>query len=152
VPNIKYIIAGKADPIEEQRVKALIEKTQLQDVVILAGFISDEEIVDHYLLADLFIMPSQKEGFGIVFIEAMACGLQVIAGNKDGSVDALMNGALGKLVDPDDKTQILAALAQGLLNPAIKNDISAKIALQNKVKHTFGFSAFKENLEQQVNI
>ena len=45
-------------------------------------------------------MPSMKEGFGIVFIEAMCIGLPVIAGNKDGSVDALCNGKLGILVDP----------------------------------------------------
>ncbi|MBW4890079.1 asparagine synthase (glutamine-hydrolyzing) [Mucilaginibacter sp. HMF5004] len=147
IPNVKYVIAGKADDIEYARVTALIDKYQLQDVVILAGFIKDEEIVDHYLMADIFIMPSQKEGFGIVFIEAMACGLPVIAGNKDGSVDALMNGQLGTLIDPDDKSQILAALQNGLQNLAMQNNLELKAALQKKVLNAFGFDAFKNNLK-----
>ena len=151
VPNVRYIISGKADAIELERVNALIEKHSLQNVVTLAGFINDEEIVDHYLMADLFIMPSQKEGFGIVFIEAMACGLPVIAGNKDGSVDALMNGELGTLVDPDDKNQILEKLKEGLNNSNVENGINSKTNLQKKVINAFGFDAFKNNLKTSIN-
>ncbi len=149
IPNIRYVIAGKADAIEQERVNALIEKHQLQNVVTLAGFINDEEIVDHYLMADLFIMPSQKEGFGIVFIEAMSCGLPVIAGNKDGSVDALKNGELGTLVDPDDRDEILSEL-KTCLKRDIKNDVKFKATLQKKVVQAFGFSVFKGNLAKQI--
>ena len=53
---------------------------------------SDEELVDHYNLSNVFLMPSYGEGFGIVFLEALSCGIPVIAGNTDGSKDALMNG------------------------------------------------------------
>ena len=55
-------------------------------------------------------MPSKGEGFGIVFLEALSCGKPVLAGNKDGSVDALLNGKLGTLVDPDDPAEIAEAL------------------------------------------
>jgi asparagine synthase (glutamine-hydrolysing) len=151
-PNVRYIIAGKADAIELRRVNALIEKHQLQDVVTLASFINDDEIVDHYLMADIFIMPSQKEGFGIVFIEAMACGLQVIAGNKDGSVDALKNGELGTLIDPDNKAQILGELERGLNNLDIKNDINLKAGLQKRVIEAFGFDSFTNNLKKEIEL
>ena len=63
-------------------------------------------------------MPSEKEGFGIVFIEAMFYGKPVIAGNKDGSVDALCNGELGLLVDPGSVTEIATAIKKMLVNPA----------------------------------
>lgn len=151
IPNVKYIIAGKADAIELERVNNLIKQHNLHGSIILAGFIADEEIVDHYLMADLFIMPSQKEGFGIVFIEAMACGLPVIAGNKDGSVDALMNGELGKLIDPDDKMEILKAMEKILLDPAPGNNGAVKTQLQKKVINAFGFDTFKNNLKRQIN-
>jgi glycosyltransferase involved in cell wall biosynthesis len=45
-------------------------------------------------------MPSRREGFGIVFLEALACGEPVVAGNEDGSVDPLMHGGLGALINP----------------------------------------------------
>ncbi len=76
----------------------------------LAGYIPEEELNDHYNLCDVFAMPSKGEGFGIVFLEAMACGKPVLAGNKDGSVDALLGGKLGALVDPDDVAQIAETL------------------------------------------
>ena len=80
----------------------LVEEKNLTNNFILTGYIEDKELTDHYLLADVFVMPSTQEGFGIVFLEALVCGLPVIAGNKDGSVDALLNGKLGKLIDPDN--------------------------------------------------
>ncbi|MCY1547254.1 D-inositol-3-phosphate glycosyltransferase [compost metagenome] len=59
-------------------------------------------------------MPSTQEGFGIVFIEAAACGTKIIGGNIDGSVDALLNGSLGTLVKPQDIIEISLAIEQNL--------------------------------------
>ena len=118
--------------------------------MILTGFVHDEEVADHYLLADVFILPSLKEGFGIVFIEAMACGLPVVAGNKDGSVDALKNGELGTLVDPGNEAEILQAL-KSCLSGAVKNKGGqARKELQQKVYETFGFDTFKQNLQKAL--
>jgi glycosyltransferase involved in cell wall biosynthesis len=61
-------------------------------------------------MADLYIMPSSGEGFGVVFLEAMYYGLPVIAGNADGSADALLNGKLGLLVPPGSVTGIKTAI------------------------------------------
>lgn len=144
--HIKYILAGKADAKEQQRVKQMIADLNLKDSVILTGFIKDEEVTDHYLLADAFIMPSTMEGFGLVFIEAMSCGLPVIAGNVDGSADALKNGELGTLVNPFDGNQIIHELTN-ILNKTGSDDMSAKVALQNKVINEFGFNSFKKRLE-----
>jgi len=143
-PHIRYYIIGKADVAEAKRMQQLIETLHLQQHVFLLGFVPDALLQQHYLMADVFIMPSQKEGFGIVFIEAMACGLPVIAGNKDGSRDALLNGRLGTLVDPSDPAAILQALQQILLHPP---DMKGELLQQEVWKH-FSFTAYKWRLQQ----
>ena len=62
-------------------------------------------------------MPSTGEGFGIVYLEAAATGLPVIAGNRDGSVDALADGEIGLLVDPDRLEDNASALIATLSQP-----------------------------------
>jgi glycosyltransferase involved in cell wall biosynthesis len=106
IPNIHYIIVGKGD--DEPRLKEFIERHQLQDCVTLAGFIPDSELKDYYNLCDLFALPSKGEGFGIVYLEALACGKPILGGDRDGAIDALCQGKLGVLVNPDD----LNAIAQ----------------------------------------
>lgn len=111
-PNLKYLVAGSYDAKEKAFLDDLVIKLGLTGYVKFAGFIPDESLIDHFAMADLYVMPSMKEGFGIVFIEAMFYGLPVIAGNRDGSVDALLNGKLGVLVDPLNVDEISAAISK----------------------------------------
>ena len=115
-PDLKYLIVGRYDDEEKERLDKMIEKAGLQQQVIFTGFVPDEELADHYNLADIYIMPSEKEGFGIVFIEAMFYHKPVIAGNKDGSVDALLNGSLGLLVNPESLDEVTCALIRMIGN------------------------------------
>ena len=147
-PNLKYLIAGKPDDLEKNRLESLIQLYKLENHVFLAGFIAEEEVTDHYKLADVFVMPSKKEGFGIVFIEAMACGLPVIAGNQDGSVDALKNGELGMLVNPDNEDEMIATILQVLTGDSYTS--SEKVELQKRVDGYFGFPVFCQNLKNQL--
>jgi glycosyltransferase involved in cell wall biosynthesis len=78
------------------------------------GFIEEERLPRAYGDADLFVMPSHGEGFGIVFLEALACGVPAVGGSRDGSADALDEGRLGKLVDPDDSAGLIAAIVESL--------------------------------------
>src|SRR5262249_17488556 len=73
-------------------------------------------------LADVFVMASTGEGFGIVFLEAMATGLRVIGGSQDGSRDPLCDGALGTLVDPENDEELASAIQAALDNPARTGD------------------------------
>jgi glycosyltransferase involved in cell wall biosynthesis len=59
-------------------------------------------------------MPSTGEGFGIVFLEAVASGLPVIGGDRDGTRDALADGRIGTLVDPGDMDLLAEAIISGL--------------------------------------
>lgn len=139
-PNLRYLLVGKYDVLEKQRLDAIIEKLGLQNNVIFTGFVPDAEMGLHFKLANLFIMPSEKEGFGIVFIEAMFYGLPVIAGNKDGSVDALCNGELGTIVNPDNIPEISNAIKKILAHP------NAFVPNQQKLKEQFSYEWYKRKL------
>lgn len=141
--DIKYIIAGKADESEANRIKLLIQQLNLENRVVLAGFLPDHELTDHFLLADLFVMPSKGEGFGIVFIEAMACGLPVVAGNKDGSTEALQFGKLGKLVNPDDREEMIVEIKQ-LLQLEKQSPI-----IQSNMLHYFSFEKYMDRMRKE---
>src|ERR1035437_788051 len=140
-PYIHYLIVGKYDLPEKTRLDNIIKRYNLQHAVVFTGFVADEELPDHYKLADVFIMPSYGEGFGIAFIEAMYYGLPVIAGNKDGSVDALLNRKLGLLVNPDKPDEITIAIKKVIDNEsAFKPDYN--LLMQN-----FSYKVYKEKIE-----
>ncbi len=145
VPSIKYILSGQYDAIEEKRIKQLIDDYNVADQIILTGFINENELTDHFLLADLFVLPSKKEGFGIVFIEALACGLPVICGNVDGSLDAIKNGELGQAINPDDLTELENALA-AYLNKSLT--IAERENLQKQCLHYFNEEDYIIKLQQ----
>jgi len=90
-------------------------------------------------------MPSKGEGFGIVYLEALACKKPVLGGNQDGAVDALCNGELGALVNPDNVTEIAQTLIQ-ILQKTYPNPLFYQSDLQKKVIETFGFERFKQTL------
>jgi hypothetical protein len=76
----------------------------------------------------------------------------VIAGNKDGSVDALQNGALGLLVNPDSEAEILNALQKSLLVKEDRLPASTKHELQQKVIDAFGFDTYKKRLREALEV
>ena len=62
-------------------------------------------------------MPGRQEGFGFVFLEAMASGIPVVASSLDGSREAVLDGELGELADPDDRQALKAAIRRALRRP-----------------------------------
>src|SRR5205814_1963178 len=113
---VRYLFAGKYDAAEKSRLDTLIKELNITGLVVFTGFVPDEKLAAHYSLATAYVMPSEKEGFGISFIEAMYYGVPVIAGNRDGSVDALCNGKLGTLVDPRNQEDITGAIQKVIEN------------------------------------
>lgn len=144
LPNIHYIIVGKGD--DRPRIEKLIHYLQLQDCVSLAGFIPDAELGNYYNLCDVFAMPSKLEGFGIVYLEALACGKPTLAGNQDGAIDALCHGELGALIDPDDVGAIAQTLLQILQGNYSNSLIYQPETLRQKVMDTYGFQRFQQTL------
>lgn len=142
-PNLKYLIAGKADAAEQIRIENMIQNLGLENHVALIGFVSDDELADYFRLADLFTMPSKKEGFGIVFIEAAACGCTPMAGNQDGSTDALLNGELGLLVNPDNLAEIESTIFNFLKQPKTLADLKAT---QQKSIGAFNYLQYRDKV------
>ena len=89
-PDVVYLIAGDGDGRPD--LENLAAEIGVEDKVRFAGNVASGELVDHYRVADVFVMPSTGEGFGIVYLEAMACGVPAIGLDVDGSIDPL--GAL----------------------------------------------------------
>ncbi|MEM7065988.1 MAG: glycosyltransferase [Cyanobacteria bacterium P01_B01_bin.77] len=110
-PNIKYLVIGRGD--DQPRLAQLARDLGVAERVIFAGFVANEDLVEHYRLADVYVMPSQ-EGFGIVYLEAMACGIPVISGDDDGSADPLQDGRLGWRVPHRDPAAVAAACIEAL--------------------------------------
>ncbi|CAN5249717.1 N/A [soil metagenome] len=146
-PLIRYILSGKYDQKEERRIKELITSCGVEENVILTGFIDEVELPDHFLLSDLFVLPSKKEGFGIVFIEALACGLPVVCGNADGSIDAIYNGKLGVAVDTDDLAQLESAITGYLNSPLTQQK---RQQLQKECLFHFNEESYINKLEKML--
>jgi glycosyltransferase involved in cell wall biosynthesis len=113
LPNdVVYMIAGGGDDFPRLQEKAASHG--VSDRVIFTGLFAEEDKRDLYNLADVYVMPSRGEGFGFVFLEAMACGVPVIGSKIDGGREALLDGTLGALVDPDDRGEIRDAIVEAL--------------------------------------
>ncbi len=144
IPDVHYIIVGKGN--HRKRIEQTILELQLENCVTLAGFVPDEQLCDYYNLCDVFAMPSKREGFGIVYLEALACGKPVLAGDRDGAVDALCQGELGALIDPDDSEAIAQTLIQILKNQYPNPLLYQPLRLRQQVIERFGSESFEKTL------
>lgn len=111
-PDLVYLVVGNGDDLES--IRSFAASQGINDRLIFAGRIPEDEKVAHYQLADAYVMPGRGEGFGFVFLEAMACGIPVVASVLDGSREAVRFGALGELSDPRDRNSILVAIRRAL--------------------------------------
>lgn len=148
IPDVHYLLVGKGKDVSH--IQALVEKLNLQDSVTLVGFVPDNELCDYYNLCDLFAMPSSGEGFGIVFLEALACGKPILGGYCDGSTEPLQQGQLGCLVDPDDIHQIADSIVKILSGMYQHPLMYNPEALRQQAIDRFGFTKFRQALDALV--
>lgn len=148
IPNIHYLIVGQGD--DRPRIEQLIQSLNLEKYVTLTGFIPDQELVDYYNLCDIFAMPSNAEGFGIVYLEALACGKPTLGGNQDGAIDALCHGEIGVLVDPNNLEEIAQAIIKVLQGTYPNPVIYQPETLRQKVIETYGLARFKTALTHLI--
>lgn len=108
--DCRLVMVGKAF---DGRSKATKEaELGIQDLTIHAGMVSQEDLVNLYNLADLFVLPSLYEGFGLPILEAMACGTPVACSNTSSMPE--VGGNLATYFDPKDSTSITSALEKAI--------------------------------------
>jgi phosphatidyl-myo-inositol dimannoside synthase len=134
--DIVYIVAGEGD--DRARLQNLVNVRGLAERVRFVGVLDQAVLVDAYRMADLFVMPSGGEGFGIAFLEAMACGTPALGLAARGAVDALADGELGTMASGADFVPVLVRL---LATP--KPD---PLALADAVRSRFGYAAFSRQV------
>ncbi len=123
VPTAHLLLIGEG-PYREH-LQALVRKYALDDHISFIGRIQYADLPQYICLGEIFAMPSRSrffglevEGLGIVYLEASACGLPVIAGASGGAPDALIDGTTGVVVDGLDSAAIAVAAINLLNNPA----------------------------------
>jgi phosphatidylinositol alpha-1,6-mannosyltransferase len=129
LPDISYLLVGDGPYLPE--LERLAAARGVRDAVVFAGAVPDAELIDHYALADVFVMANREmpdgdtEGFGLVFLEANACGIPVIAGRAGGSVDAVTDGVNGLVVDGNQPPQIAAAILRLFQDETLRARLAA---------------------------
>lgn len=132
-PEWKAVILGRATEqhqgfLAEQKQK--IEAAGLADSILFAGEVSVDQISDYYRVLDLFIAPQRWEGFGLTPLEAMACGVPVIATTVGAFPEIIVEDQTGHLIAPGDIQSMIETTSR-----LLDNDKKLKSFSQNARKH-----------------
>jgi phosphatidylinositol alpha-1,6-mannosyltransferase len=129
VPDLAYLVVGEGSMME--RLWGLVSELRLESTVLFTGGVSDEDVLAYYRTCDVYALPNrttgtgQTEGFGLMFLEAGACGKAVIGGKAGGVPDAIRNGETGFLVDGTSVDAIADACIKLLEDRELRNRFGA---------------------------
>lgn len=143
-PQVKYLVVGRGD--DQPRLAKMAKDLGVAEQVVFAGFVPDDQLVEHYRLANAYVMPS-REGFGIVYLEAMACGIPALSGDDDGSADPLQDGRVGWRVSYRDPDAVAAACIEILQGGDQRCD--AEWLRQQTLEH-FGPASLQRSLQKAL--
>jgi phosphatidyl-myo-inositol dimannoside synthase len=131
IPNVVLVIVGEGP--RGRYLRDLVTKLDLQENVIFVGRVSYEDLPKYLNMADIFAMPSRSrffglevEGLGIVYLEASACGLPVIAGDSGGAPDAVLIGETGFVVGGNDLAAISKTAIELLSDPVLMDRLGKR--------------------------
>lgn len=147
VPDVTYVVIGDGD--DRQRLESLAVSHDVSDIVRFVGRVPDPELHAHLSGTDLFVLPSRKEGFGIVFLEAMAYGKPVIAGAHGGSPEVVVDGETGMLVKHHDQAGLVAAMTS-LLRDAGQRQAMGDAGFR-RVQSVYSYHAFHTSVTNALN-
>ena len=144
VPAVQYVVIGDGD--DRPRLEKLSRDLNVGDRVHFLGKFSSlsPELMAYYANCDVFVLPSKGEGFGIVFLEAMAFGKPVVGGAHGGTPDVIEEGRTGFLVPHGDAARLAEVLESLLTNPARCREIGEQA--RQRVESSFLFEHFEARL------
>jgi phosphatidylinositol alpha-1,6-mannosyltransferase len=144
MPDLHLVAVGGGDDLP--RLQSLAKDLGVAARVHFLQRLSQEEIAACYARAEFFAMPSAGEGFGLVFLEAMAFGKPVIAAGYGGALDLVEDGVNGLLIPPRDPAALTLALSRLLENESLRSRLGTKGAAM--VREKYRFDSFECRLEQ----
>lgn len=153
-PDAKLLLIGQGP--RKAKLDSLVAKYGIADSVKFLGSIAYTDLPKYLNAADLFVMPSRSrlmglevEGLGIVYLEASACALPVIAGSSGGAPDALIDGRTGYVVDGRDIDQIANRVLSLIDNPKQAEEMgkAGRVWVESHWRWDIWSSAFNELLE-----
>ncbi|HVA80150.1 MAG TPA: glycosyltransferase family 4 protein, partial [Candidatus Binataceae bacterium] len=140
-PGVRYVIVGDGD--DRPRLERLAAHLGVSERVTFAGAVDSALLRTYYEACEIFVMPSRTEGFGIVFLEAMALGKPVIGGNHGGTPEIWADGTAGFLVEHGNAHALAARLCLLMGDSALRARMGA--AGRALVAANFGFDRFRQN-------
>ncbi|MGL5940445.1 MAG: glycosyltransferase [Waterburya sp.] len=151
-PDLKLVIVGgstpgKKDGQERERIEGIVKELGLAEITTFTGRIEHTELPYYYAAADVCVVPSHYEPFGLVAIEAMASGTPVIASRVGGLEFTVIDELTGLLVPPQDELAFAQAINQVLSYPAWSRQLEK--AARKRVESKFSWDGVAKQLEQQ---
>ncbi|GAB4151565.1 MAG: glycosyltransferase family 1 protein [Cyanobacteria bacterium J069] len=151
LPNLKLVIGGgsrpgQSDGLERDRIESIVQDLGLTDCTLFPGRLGDDNLHLYYAAADVCVVPSHYEPFGLVPIEAMASHTPVVASNVGGLQYTVVPEVTGLLVPPKDAAGFATAIARILKNPAWRDKLGN--AGRQRVELGFSWSSVAARLEQ----
>ena len=143
VPDVRLVLVGNGDDLP--RLKDLMAELSLGASVRFYDRLSREQLAACYAHADVFALPSTGEGFGLVFLEAMAFGVPVVGAAAGGVTDIIKDGVNGRLVPGKDLATLVGKLGQLLRDGPMRATLGKKGA--EIVREKYQFQAFKRRVE-----
>jgi glycosyltransferase involved in cell wall biosynthesis len=140
---VAYRIVGQGDDVYS--LKELAEELNVSSYVTFAGELSEDELREEYRRCSLFVMPSEKEGFGIVFLEAMAHAKPVIGGAHGGTPSVITHGETGLLVSRLDIDELSQSITRILKDSEFRALLG--LAGHKRLLDDFTFRGFEANLD-----
>ncbi len=148
-PQVKLIIGGgsrpgQSDGIERERIEAMVDELGMRDITTFTGRISDELLSVYYTAADVCVVPSHYEPFGLVAIEAMACSTPVIASDVGGLQFTVVPEETGLLAPPKDEVAFAEAIDRILSHPDWRNQLGQRA--RRRVEEKFSWDGVAHQL------
>jgi glycosyltransferase involved in cell wall biosynthesis len=135
--KVRLVLCGIGPLLEQLRQR--IFSMGLQQQVFLVGSVPETIKVDYYNLADVFVFPSEMEGFGLVLAEAMSCGKPVVAFDNSSISEVVEDGETGFLIEPGNRTEFLAKTMLLLDNENLRAQMGSQAC--NRVDRLFRWEA-----------
>lgn len=142
VPDARLLVVGKGRAINEFH--AIAARSPVASHIEFTGYVPESQMPDVWARTHVFAMPSRGEGFGLVYLEAMAAGLACVGSIRDAASEVIVNGETGMLVDPDNLEAMSRAIVDLLRNPGRARQMGE--AGRRRLSSHFSYDRFRDRM------